>query len=55
MGTTAFFAMISKFPEINSRISKAIALAPVTHLENMSGIQKYMVYHVYLGVKLINK
>jgi lysosomal acid lipase/cholesteryl ester hydrolase len=54
MGTTALFAMLSKLPEMNSKIIKAIALAPVTHIENMSGLPKYCLTQANLVIKLVN-
>ncbi len=55
MGTTALFAMLSAKPELNQVIAKAVTLAPVTSLQNVSGLPKYFLPHAHTLIKLVNR
>lgn len=54
MGTTSLFAMLSSMPEMNEKISVCLALAPVTHIENMSGLPSYLVNQASMAIQLVN-
>ena len=53
MGTTSLFVMLNEFPEMNNIIDYCVAMAPVAHIPNMTGLQKKYLNHVYLGLKVI--
>lgn len=51
-GAAATFAFLATHPEMNEKISKYIALAPVVFLSEMSQMQGF--YHFLANIKLIN-
>lgn len=54
MGTTTFFVMMHKFPEMNEKIILASLLAPVTDIQHMKGIPKYLVNIINKAIDFFN-
>ena len=54
MGTTAFFVMLNKYPEMNQKIKYAILMAPVTHVPNMHGVPRKTIYSISWAIWALN-
>ena len=53
MGTTSLFVMLNEYPEMNRVIDYCVALAPVSCVPNMQGIQGRTIHWVFLGLKIV--
>ena len=54
MGTTAFFVMLNKYPEMNQKINYSVLLAPVTNVPNMHGLPRNTIYPISWAVWALN-